>query len=215
MRYDKEGKDDAKAKEDVSSYAYKRVAALKKLQEEGRRLLYVAATRAKRTCWVSLTRPKATKKTPNPKVNAWSMAGRLEVDHLKCDEKKGDKKGVAKDLVVDLKRLDRLICELDKSRKVTVERGDQGDQGDVAGPKEGSSVEPSGTDCDSGLLGRGTRCGARQSFGRAASPTGANSECGPAWPALHEGKKVSRRKRIDNRVDGKGSDQGGNWEYRT
>ena len=160
VRYDKEGRDDDKAKEDVSSYAYKRGAALRKLQEEGRRLLYVAATRAKRTCWVSLTRPKAEEETPNPDVNSWSMAGRLELDRVKGDVKNGDKEGVAKVRVVNLERLDRLICELDKSRKVTVERGDQGD---VAGPKEGSSVEPSGTDCDSGLLGaeRGAEQGSR------------------------------------------------------
>lgn len=150
--YDKEGSDDEKAKKKVFSYAYTREAAVRKLQEEGRRLLYVAATRARTKCWISLTRPEATKGNPNPKVDSWSMAGRLEVD-----SGKGGAKTV---LVTNLKQLDRLLFDLDKSPEVTVKWENQGDG---AEPQKRNSSESSGTEGDSALAGteRGADQGSR------------------------------------------------------
>ena len=190
-RYDKEGRDNKKAKKDVSSYAYKREAAVRKLKEEGRRLLYVAATRAKTKCWVSLTRPKATDDERNPELDTWSMAARLEVENVKCDQEEGDTEEVAKVGVANLDQMNRLLCELEKSPDVTVEWGDQGDG---VKPNERSSMEPSGAECDSALRGaeRDARRGSRSAVSRARQvpirkvgvrdlPSSKDNESGREW----------------------------------
>ena len=135
-RYDKEGEDSDNAKGDASSYACKRGEVVRKLKEEGRRLLYVAATRAKTRCWISLTRPEATDRDGNPKVEPWSMAARLEVEE-----------GNVKVPVTHLELLNRLLCELKKSQEVEVE--ECGDRGDGIDLNERRLVEPSAAECDS------------------------------------------------------------------
>ena len=112
-----------------SVYETQRKTVRKRLMEEGRMLLYVAATRAKRKCWLTLTRPEA-ENDPNPKLIDWSMAARLEVDGQQ---------------VRNLFHLERLISKLRCSSVVTVKVGPCDDAKKLGEP------EPIGMDSDSEL----------------------------------------------------------------
>ena len=112
-----------------SVYETQRKTVRKRLMEEGRMLLYVAATRAKKKCWLTLTRPEA-ENDPNPKLVDWSMAARLEVDGQQ---------------VTNLFHLECLISKLTGSSVVTVEEGPCDEANKLDQP------EPIGMDSDSEL----------------------------------------------------------------
>ena len=121
--------DDGKKVED-SVYETQRKTVRKRLMEEGRMLLYVAATRAKRKCWLTLTRPAKAEDDSNPKLVDWSMAARLEVDGQQ---------------VTNLFHLECLISKLTGSSVVTVEEGPCDEANKLDQP------EPIGMDSDSEL----------------------------------------------------------------
>ena len=114
---------------DVAPYKKQREAVTMRLMEEGRMLLYVAATRAKTKCWLSLTRPSAGDKK-RPKLQKWSMAARLEVN--------GNQ-------VKNFSDLNCLISKLGKSSVITVLEGPS----DNANKQDSS--EPTALDSDSEL----------------------------------------------------------------